>query len=233
MIKILIFSLSSYYLSNYLKERKVSYLFIGSLINAIFYILEPVIIFLMPFYASIFYFSCNNYCSKKRLSQLFVFVFPTIAAAFSLSYISWIYGRGFRFIYLNGNLFGTAVEYSGNVNNIFSFLTNFSTKLLFCILAYIFMLIWIIYKKGAAEPFIYLYLMPIFLYVAKQILENYNADLIFYSLYLFFGLFYFILFKTEMNIFTKLVFYLVLVFNFFYLIYNLYPSLFFITEHIS
>ncbi len=154
MISLFLFSLSSYYLAKYLKDRVVSYLFLGSLITALFYILEPSIIFLLPFYASVFYFSCNEYCSKKRLTQLFVFLFPTVAASFSLSYISWIYGRGFRFIYLKDILFGTPVEYSG-VDLVFSFFTDFSIDMLFYLLIYIFMLIWIIYKKGFSKPFIY------------------------------------------------------------------------------
>jgi len=232
MIRIFLFSLSSYYLAKYLKDRVVSYLFLGSLITAFFYMLEPVIIFFLPFYASVFYFSCNEYCSKKRLSQLFVFVFPTAAAAFSLSYISWIYGRGFRFIYLKDNLFGTAVEYSG-VDLVFSFVTDFSVDKLFLMLIYFFMLIWIIYKKGFSKPFIYVYLMPILLYEVKHMLENYNPGPIFFSLYLLFGLFYFWLFKTEINKSTKFVFYLLLFFNSFYLIYNIYPSLYFMIEYIS
>ena len=225
MINILLLSLSSYYLARYLKYREPSYLFIGSLITAMCYIIDPVIIFLLPVYASVFYFSCHNSCTKKRISQLFVFVFPTAAAVFSLSYISWIYGRGFRFIYLDGSLFERSVEYS-NLSSSFS-ISSISFYLLFYVLSYIIMLIWLIYKKGPFRPFIYLYLMPIFFYLAKYIVGNYKADLSFYSLYFFYGLFYFLLFKIEMNILTKFIFYLSLVFNSFLIIYNLYPSLFF------
>jgi hypothetical protein len=95
-------------------------------------------------------------------------------------------------------------------------------------LIYFVILIWIIYKKGFSEPYIYVYLMPIFLYEVKHMLENYNPDPGFYSLYLFFGSFYFWLFKTEINKSTKFVFYLLLFFNSFYLIYSIYPSLYFI-----
>src|SRR6056297_148187 len=90
MYSIIIFSLSSYYLANYFKYRETAYLFIGSLLTAFSYILEPVIIFLLPIYAALFYFSCDENCYKKRLAQIFIFVFPSAAAIFSLSYISWL-----------------------------------------------------------------------------------------------------------------------------------------------
>jgi len=225
MIKLLIFPLSSYYLAKYLKERLVSYLFIGSLLTALLYMYEPSIIFLMPFYASIFYLSCNDFCSKKRLSQLFVFVFPTAAAVFSLSYISWIYGRSFRFIYIKDSLFETAVGYSGK-NILFYFLTNLSFEILFYLLIYISVLIWILYRKGFSNPNLYIYLMPVFFYAVKKSVENYNAEPSFYILYFLFAVLFFYIYKNEINISSKFVFYLFSFFNSLYLVYKIYLSLF-------
>ena len=221
MIKIFIFSLNNYFLAKYLKIRESSYLFIGSLLIALNYIIEPIIIFIIPLYAAVFYFSCDEYCYRKRLTQFFVFIFPTIAAVFSLSYISWIYDRGFRLIYLNNDLFSTAVKYSG-YKGIYQFLINTSSQMVIFALPYIFMFFWILLYKGITKSYFYIYLMPIFLHTLRYIVIDFKADYRFYIIYLLYAFFYFILFKSEIRKSIKIIFILIFILNSAFLIYKIF-----------
>lgn len=221
MIKILIFSINNYYLAKYLKNRESSYLFIGSLMIALNYIMEPIIIFLIPIYAAVFYFSCDEFCYRKRLTQFFVFIFPTIAAAFSLSYISWIYDRGFRLIYLKNDFLSTAVKYSG-YKGIYQFLINTFPQIVMFALPYLFILLWILIYKGITRSYFYFYLMPIFLHTLRYILIDFKADYRFYIIYLLYAFFYFILFKSEIRKYIKIIFLLIFILNSSFLIYKMF-----------
>jgi len=213
IFKLIIFSFANYFLTEYFKEKETAYLFLGSLTTALFYLLLPEFIIVLPFYIVIFFFALDQKEKKKRPAQLMTFLMPTLAAAFSLSYISWVYGYGMRLIYLSGSIFDLSAVgvFSLNFN---SFLLNLAKNIPVVSLIYLFMFFWLLFKKTPIRVYVYLYLSPVLLYVGYSYINGNNPGIIFYVPMLLFSLFYFLIFSDEFSLTMERFFYFFLILNF-------------------
>lgn len=184
MIELIVFAAANYFLVAYFKKEETAYLYIGSLMLALVYVLAPAVIFLLPLYSLIFYFELVFKNSEKAWAQLFTFILPSLAAIFSLSYISWLYGRGFRLIYLNDALFNSVSLYSGNLDYQ-AFISALFSNIIFLALSYLPVLLYFVFKKGFNKPYLYLFLMPALWQFTGYFTTGLKAELSFYMLYLF------------------------------------------------
>lgn len=213
IIKLIIFSYANYLLTEYFKEKETAYLFLGSLSIALFYILMPEFILLIPYYSLIFFFALDKKEKGKRTAQLLTFLMPTAAAAFSLSYISWIYGYGFRLVYLSGSLFNTSIEGIFNLNLGFA-LENLLRNMPLMSLIYIFIFIWLIIKKSLSKVYIYLYLSPLLLLLSYAFIYNLSPGIYFYVPTLIFPFLFFMIFFREFSTAAKRSYYFIFIINF-------------------
>lgn len=213
IFKLLIFSFANYLLTEYFKEKETAYLFLGSLMTALVYLLLPEFIIILPFYVVIFFFALDQKEKKKRSAQLMTFLMPTVAAMFSLSYISWVYGYGMRLIYLSDSIFDLSA--AGVFSLDFkSFLLNLSKNLPVVSLIYLFVFFWLLFKKTPIRVYIYLYLSPVLLYLGYSYIYGTNSGIIFYVPMLLLSLFYFIIFSDEFSLSMERFYYFFLTLNF-------------------
>jgi hypothetical protein len=213
IFKLIIFSYANYLLTEYFREKETAYLFLGSITTALVYLLLPEFIIIFPFYLIIFFFALDEKEKKKRLAQLLTFSMPTLAAVFSLSYISWVYGYGMRLIYLSGSIFDLSKEGVFSLN-FKLFLVNLSKNIPIIVLIYLFILLWLLFKKSPFRVYIYLYLSPILLYIAYSYLYGINAGIIFYVPMLLLSLYFFIIFSEDFSLSMQRFFYVFLLINF-------------------
>lgn len=213
IFKLIIFSFANYFLTKYFKEKETAYLFLGSLTTALVYLLLPEFIIILPFYIVIFFFALDQKEKKKRPAQLMTFLMPTLAAVFSLSYISWVYGYGMRLIYLSESIFNLSAAgvFALNFND---FLLNLFKNIPIISLIYLFVFFWLLFKKTPLRVYIYLYLSPILLYIGYSYIYGNNSGIIFYVPMLLFALFYFLIFSDEFSSTVERFFYFFLIINF-------------------
>lgn len=212
MIELIVFAAANYFLVAYFKKEETAYLYLGSLILALTYILTPVVIFLLPLYSLIFYFQLVFKDKDKAWAQLFTFILPSLAVVFSLSYISWLYGNGFRLIYLNNGLFNSVTLYSGNLD-YYAFASNLISNLIFIALSYFTVLLYFIFKKGLNKPYLYLFIMPVLLQFIGYFTTGLKTDISFYIIYLFFVMIFLILFSDELSLKLKRIYSLAVISN--------------------
>ncbi|MGM0499548.1 MAG: hypothetical protein ACQERL_04975 [Bacillota bacterium] len=213
IFKLIIFSYANYLLTEYFREKETAYLFLGSMTTALVYLLLPEFIIIFPFYLIIFFLALDEKEKKKRPAQLLTFSMPTLAAVFSLSYISWVYGYGMRLIYLSGSIFDLSKEGAFNLNfKLFS--VNLSKNIPIIALIYLFILLWLLFKKTPFRVYLYLYLSPIILYTGYSYLYGINAGIVFYVPMLLLSLFFFVIFSEEFSLTMERFFYFFLLINF-------------------
>jgi hypothetical protein len=213
IFKLIIFSFANYFLTEYFKEKETAYLFLGSLTTALVYLLLPEFVIILPFYIVIFFFALDQKEKKKRPAQLMTFLMPTLAAVFSLSYISWVYGYGMRLIYLSGSIFDLSAA-GVFALNFKDFLLILAKNIPLISLIYIFVFFWLLFKKTPFRVYVYLYLSPILLYIGYSYIYGINAGVIFYVPMLLFSLFYFLIFLDEFSLTMERFFYFFLIVNF-------------------
>lgn len=213
IFKLIIFSYANYLLTEYFREKETAYLFLGSMTTALVYLLLPEFIIIFPFYLIIFFLALDEKEKKKRPAQLLTFSMPTLAAVFSLSYISWVYGYGMRLIYLSGSIFDLSKKGVFKLD-LGLFLANLSKNIPIIALIYLFILLWLLFEKTPFRVYIYLYFSPILLYIAYSYLYGANAGIVFYVPMLLLSLFFFIIFSEEFSLAMQRFFYMFLFLNF-------------------
>jgi len=219
MINMLLLSVINYFCALFFKTNKTAYLFMASLMIAIMYILEPLIIFMLPIYVTIFAFVSEEKNLYHRLAQSFTFAFPPLAAIFFLSYTSWIYDRGFKLSLINNDFINQAVYYSGYRNSLY-FFVNLLSGLSYYVFSYILFGLWVIISKKYTTPFIYIYLTPIFFHFTKYYLLDFKLDYRAYLLYFTITILFFNLFHSEMEKRIKFVLGMILFINLIWLVLN-------------
>lgn len=201
MLSLIFFSICNYLFASYFRYEKTHYLFLGGLSLAAAYLFAPDLILIIPFYMLIFVLF-NHYSKKIKKVLIFTALMPTAAAAFSLSYLSWLNQNNFKLIYQNSSVLSFRHSFSGSLDWQ-SWLLKQLLLIIIISLPYIYLIVREAVKKNFYKPYFYLLLLPFLWQFLRFNLYGSNDNIYFYLIYWLHFILFYKLFSNGINIKEK------------------------------
>jgi hypothetical protein len=212
MLSLIFFSICNYFFGAYFISEKTHNLFLGGLFLGAAYIFAPDLIIIIPFYVLVFALF-NHYSKKIKKVLIFTALMPTAAAAFSLSYLSWLNQNGFKLIYQNNSVLSFRYSFSGSLDWQNWLLKQLILIIIIC-LPYLYLIVREVINKNLNRPYLYLLLLPFLWQFLRFNLYGSNDNIYFYLIYWFHFLLFFKLFYKEIKTGEKKIIFLTVIIAF-------------------